>query len=455
MPQVEQQLCDRYHLKQKLGQDASRQTWLAIDTQTQESVVVKLLAFDPQMQWEESKLFEREAQVLQTLNHPRIPQYRNYFTLDQLPDSRFPWFGLVQSYIPGDSLQALLDRHERFTPAQIEKIAIEVLSILVYLHELDPPMLHRDIKPSNLIWGTDDRIYLVDFGAVQHQAATEGATFTVVGTYGYVPIEQFGGRAVPASDLYALGATLIHLITGLAPADLPQHNGRIQFADCTSLDSGLVNWISQLVEPKLDGRFSTAREALAAFDQRHAVSALTTTSRPSGSKIQIYKSINQLKIEIPRRGMQIYHLADMTSGIQFFVLSIFITLIIPSLPLKLMFGLIFLRPFLDAFRRTHLYFDCQYLVIQQRLFSVCYKHQRVRIDKIDRISAGDDLEEALRSVVEPLQIKSWVLRLSDRLVIIAGWQIYSTNPLSKVERLWLRREIEDWLQQSQQIPNDL
>jgi serine/threonine protein kinase len=449
MLQIEQQLCDRYYLKQKLGQDASRQTWLAIDTQTQESVVVKLLAFDPQMNWEESKLFEREAQVLQTLNHPRIPQYRNYFTLDQLPDSRFPWFGLVQSYIPGDSLQALIDRHQHFTPAQVEKIAIEVLSILIYLHELDPPMLHRDIKPSNLIWGADDRIYLVDFGAVQHQAATEGATFTVVGTYGYVPIEQFGGRAVPASDLYATGATLIHLVTGSAPADLPQYNGQIQFADRTSLDPGLVNWISQLVEPNLGDRFSTAHEALAAFDQRHVLSVPKTTSKPSGSKIQLRKSASQLDIKIPGRGRQIYDLAYLTSGIQLFFLVAFVIFGVSSPVLKLILGLIVLGLFSPAFQRTHLHFNRQYLVIQQQMFGICYKRQRVHIDKIDRISAGDDLEETLRSVVEPQQLKSWVLRLSDRLVIIAGWQIYSTNPLSKVERLWLRREIEDWLQQAQ------
>jgi len=121
----------------------------------------------------------------------------------------------------------------------------------------------------------------------------------------------------------------------------------------------------------------------------------------------------------------------------------------------LLLTLFLLWHLLPAFQRTSRYFTDRYLVIQQKLFGICYKHQQVRIDKIDRISAGDDLEEALRSVVEPRQIKSWVLRLSDRLVIIAGWQIYSTNPLSKVERLWLRREIEDWLQQAQQIPNDL
>ncbi|MBW4623861.1 MAG: protein kinase [Cyanosarcina radialis HA8281-LM2] len=136
----------RYQLQERLGQDASRQTWLAIDLDSQERVIVKLLALNPEMQWDEGKLFEREAQVLQHLEHPRIPRYRNYFVLDRQTESRFSWFVLVESYIPGDSLQQLLDRSKRFSEAEVEKIAVEVLSILAYLHELDPPLVHRDLR---------------------------------------------------------------------------------------------------------------------------------------------------------------------------------------------------------------------------------------------------------------------------------------------------------------------
>jgi serine/threonine protein kinase len=76
-------LLERYELQQRLGRTgAGRQTWLAIDRHTNQSVIVKLLAFNPEMQWDELKLFEREAQVLQALDHPRIPQYCNYFSID-------------------------------------------------------------------------------------------------------------------------------------------------------------------------------------------------------------------------------------------------------------------------------------------------------------------------------------------------------------------------------------
>jgi serine/threonine protein kinase len=283
MLEAEQVLQERYQLKHQLGQNSGRQTWLAEDLKTQSRrdsvsiptrVIVKLLAFNPQMQWEELKLFEREAQVLKNLNHPRIPHYRDYFSVDRQLGNGLPWFGLVQEYIPGNSLQQLLDRGQCFTEVQARQIAAEVLNILIYLHELSPSVFHRDIKPSNLIWGKNGQIYLVDFGAVQDRATAEGATFTVVGTSGYAPPEQLWGRTVAASDLYALGATLIHVLTGTAPADLPQDNLRIQFADRIELSSGFVDWLEQLTEPAPERRYSTARQAL---ENLNAIDSLSSS----------------------------------------------------------------------------------------------------------------------------------------------------------------------------------
>lgn len=267
MMQTQQVLQGRYQLKELLGQNAGRQTWLAEDLEAQprQQVIVKLLAFSPQMQWDELKLFERESQVLKHLKHPKIPRYRDYFSVDEDTGSGLPWFGLVQDYIPGSSLRQLLDQSKRFTENQAKDIAKQVLNILIYLHELSPLVLHRDIKPSNLILGKDGQVYVVDFGAVQDRAKAEGVTFTVVGTSGYAPPEQLWGKAVPASDLYALGATLIHLLTGTAPADLPQHQMRIQFRDRVKLNPSFADWIEQLTEPAPEKRFNSAREALKAL----------------------------------------------------------------------------------------------------------------------------------------------------------------------------------------------
>ncbi len=120
---------NRYQLQKKLGQNTSHQTWLGISLSQEliekEIVVLKLLTLNPQMQWDEHKLFEREVQVLKNLNHPRIPKYRDYFIIQDLPGSRFPWFVLVQSYIPGTSLQESLNQGQHFSESQVEKIAIE------------------------------------------------------------------------------------------------------------------------------------------------------------------------------------------------------------------------------------------------------------------------------------------------------------------------------------------
>ncbi|MEQ8998917.1 MAG: serine/threonine-protein kinase [Coleofasciculus sp. B1-GNL1-01] len=300
-------LKERYQLQQQLGNNAGRQTWLAQDLQSGEQMTVKLLAFNPQMEWDEFKLFEREAAVLKQLNHPRIPQYRDYFSLDQKIGAGLCWFGLVQDYIPGKSLQQLLNEGKRFTESQVRSIAKQVLDILIYLHGLNSPVLHRDIKPSNLILGEDKQIYLVDFGAVQDSAAVEGVTFTVVGTSGYAPLEQFWGQAVPASDLYALGATLIHLLTGVSPADLPQRNLRIQFREQVSINPQLISWIEALTEPDLDLRLSCASQALDALETGQSIRyPLETVCPPFSTRIKLEKNKNKLIVYFAAKGIMCF-----------------------------------------------------------------------------------------------------------------------------------------------------
>jgi serine/threonine protein kinase len=298
MLQKQQLLQDRYQLQTLLGQHAGRETWLAVDRQTQASVVVKLLTFSDRVQWEQLRLFEREAQVLQHLTHPQIPHYHAFFCLDE----QLYWFALVQSYIPGPSLQQLLEQGHVFDEAAVRQLAKQILQILLYLHGLSPPVLHRDIKPSNLILATDGTVHLVDFGAVQDRVAQAGATFTVVGTYGYAPLEQLGGRAAPASDLYALGATLIHLLTGVAPANLPQADGRLQFTTGLNLNPGFVRWLWQLTEVNATLRFPTARAALQVLEKHEVAIANLVATKPVNSQIQLQKTPQSLELLIsPKR----------------------------------------------------------------------------------------------------------------------------------------------------------
>ncbi|MGB3692888.1 MAG: serine/threonine-protein kinase [Spirulinaceae cyanobacterium] len=307
MLEAQQILHNRYKLLKKLGHNAGRQTWLAEDLQMPERLsVVKLLAFGGDVQWDDLKLFEREANILQQLQNSQIPKYYDYFSIDD----RFLWFGLVQEYIPGSSLKQLLNESKRLTEAKVQQITKEILEILIYLHSLNPILLHRDIKPSNLILGENDQIYLVDFGAVQDKAAAEGATFTIVGTYGYAPMEQYGGRAIPASDLYALGATIIHLLGGVAPGDLPQKELQLQFRDRLSQQSvsaNFITWLEKAIQPAPENRFQSANQALQALEAETIPTSTSSYYKPGQlpppvqTSIKIAQTPEQLKIIIPSR----------------------------------------------------------------------------------------------------------------------------------------------------------
>lgn len=255
---------DRFQIEKTLSQKAGRQTFLARDFHTQAQVVIKCLMFGNQPGWDDFKLFEREAETLKSLDHPSIPKYLDYFELDS---ANGKGFALVQSYIEASSLEQQLNAGRSFSEQEIRQCAEALLDILNYLHRRHPAVIHRDIKPSNILLGDRTgnhvgQVYLIDFGSVQNLAPQADRSITVVGTYGYMPPEQFGGRTTPASDLYSLGATLIYLTTGKHPADLPQHNFKLDFRPYTSLSEPLLIWLERLIEPSLDNRLPTASEAL-------------------------------------------------------------------------------------------------------------------------------------------------------------------------------------------------
>ncbi len=254
-------LQDRYQLQQQLSQHPTRQTWLALDQSVERPVVIKLLPFNGTIEWRDVELFEREAQALERLSHPRIPGYLDHFSLDGSPH----YLVTVQHYIPGQTLKQHLERGHRFTESELIKIATQVLDVLQYLHGLQPPTLHRDIKPSNLIQGDDQQVYLVDFGSVQIQAPQQGQSFTIVGTYGYTPIEQYGGHSVPASDLYALGATLVHLASGASPSELVDRDMCLQFRGKVQVGQTFQAWLERMTAVSYSQRYDSAEAALKAL----------------------------------------------------------------------------------------------------------------------------------------------------------------------------------------------
>ncbi|YAI83030.1 MAG: protein kinase domain-containing protein [cyanobacterium endosymbiont of Rhopalodia sterrenbergii] len=120
-----------------------------------------------------------------------MSRYQNYCEVSLEDDHGIFGVGLVQNYIPGVSLQEILDQRKTFSEQRIRFIATEVLKILIYLHRLYPPVLYLDIKPSNLILGENKQIDLIDFGAVQNQNNITKLTLTIVGANGSTPLEHF------------------------------------------------------------------------------------------------------------------------------------------------------------------------------------------------------------------------------------------------------------------------
>lgn len=306
-------LGQRYEVQQQLGKQPGRQTLLARDLQTEELIVIKLLSLGNDFEWQHLKLFEREAETLKSLSHPAIPRYLDYLEVDS-PNNK--GFALVQSYVEGKTLEQHLKAGRTFSEAEVKELATALLKILNYLHEHEPPVIHRDIKPSNILLtnrsgNSVGQVYLVDFGSVQTIAAQEGGTITVVGTYGYMPPEQFGGRATPASDLYSLGATLIYLITGLHPTEIPQKDGRIQFQQVANLEATFRDWLELMTEPSLDRRLTSAKEALQALRNPRIrnKNLARIVRKPPDSEVILTKTADFLEILLPAKGFGFGHVA--------------------------------------------------------------------------------------------------------------------------------------------------
>jgi serine/threonine protein kinase len=448
-------LRDRYLIQQQLGKRGGRETLLAQDQITQELVVIKLLKFGLDFEWEHLKLFEREAQTLQNISHPAIPKYLDYFEID-LPNCK--GFALVQSYIQAQSLAEQIKQGGNFSESEIKQIAAKILEILIYLHERKPPIIHRDLKPSNILLtkGFEEYIgdiYLVDFGSVQNVAAREGGTITIVGTYGYMPPEQFGDRCVPASDLYSLGATLIYLITGIQPADLPQQEGKIQFETGVNLSRELTAWLRKMTEPSLDKRFNSAQLALQELKNppQQSQNNLVLT-KPIDSQINLYKTQEKIEITIPPEGFNPGLIGLITFAIawnSFIAFWTYNAVFIAPFPINIIFGL-FSLPFWTAgmgmiggilftlFGKKKLVINQQKIAFIYQLFKFKYRNPKpsptTGIIKLQRHNYLHLKDSDGKSTKYSPTFQIWV-----------GKNKYQFDSLSEPELDWLAQELSDWL----------
>jgi WD40 repeat protein len=263
------QLKDRYRGIKLLGEGGFGRTFLASDSlRLNDSCVIKQFLPLPQVQHNSGLLekaramFTQEAgQLLKLGNHPQIPTlFADFEELGRLY--------LVQEFIEGQNLLEELADTGAFSVNKIEEILKEVLLILQEVHEKN--IIHRDIKPENIMRREDGQLVLIDFGvAKQLSSSVLIKTGTKIGTEGYAPIEQLrGGKAYPASDLYSLGVTCIHLLTGEIPDDLydPMYGRWLWKEELQKqgrrISDRLEKVIDKMLQEWVNDRYQSASEAI-------------------------------------------------------------------------------------------------------------------------------------------------------------------------------------------------
>lgn len=254
----------QYQVLRVLGQGGMGTTYLAWDTTKTvadhpQLLVLKEMNADMAKIAKARELFEREARTLATLQHPGIPRYYDFFLQD---GKKY----LAMELIHGQDLERHVLERGPVTPTQAIAWMLQTCDVLDYLHTQNPPLIHRDIKPANLlVRRADNHIVVLDFGAVKESSTAPG---TRIGAEGFAAPEQERGQPLIQSDLYAVGATLIFLLTAETPFKFLKQRGRGYHFDVSrvpTITPQLREVIERATEPIPHDRYATALELAAAL----------------------------------------------------------------------------------------------------------------------------------------------------------------------------------------------
>lgn len=279
-------LNNRYRIFQTLGSGGCGETFLAEDTHMpsgRRSVIKRLkpATNDPLIYRIIQERFQREAAILEMLGGAcdQIPALYAYFTEAQE-------FYLVQEWVDGQNLAQRLKESGLFSERDVKSLLLNLLPVLDYIHSQG--IIHRDIKPENIMLRENDgKPVLIDFGAVKEivAAAVDAhgapASSIVIGSPGFMPLEQAAGKPMFASDLYSLGLTAICLLTGKRPHELTDHSSGAVFWHkyAANVSNGLAAILEKAINPFADQRYQTAREMLEALQSTDTASDLTILQR--------------------------------------------------------------------------------------------------------------------------------------------------------------------------------
>lgn len=328
----------RFTILRVLGEGSQASTFEATDKASPKRVTVKRFRVRGARSWKEVELAEREARVLASLSHPGIPRYIDHF------EEGGELF-LVTEMIAGESLADLRKAGRALDEADVIRFLRDASSALAYLHGRTPPIIHRDIKPSNVILRPDGGFALIDFGSVRDRLRPEGGS-TVVGTFGFMAPEQFQGRALAGSDVYAVGATAITVLTGRQPEELPHRGLAIDVEAAlrgARVSRAMIKALSAMLEPDPDKRPARLAPLLAGFER--ASSDAKPSSEPPRPTKRERKAERELEREQRREQRREAHLHRLSRipGLIIFLMILGLTIaeVAVALTLRVMLPLLF------------------------------------------------------------------------------------------------------------------
>ena len=261
------ELQDKYRFICDIGRGSQGKVFKAERLADGQVVAIKVLDISSVQNWKDYDLFRRESEVLQSLKMEGIAKF--YESMDFLEQDH-PRAYIVQEYIEGRSMDKMIRSGYRFTVSSVFETGLELLTLLEKLHTHEPPVIHRDLKPANIMCRRSETrdydVFLIDFGAVANPNVQGGGS-TIAGTCGYMPPEQLMGRPVAASDIYALGATLVYMLCGVDPGEMQMRDFRLIIEPhLEQIPPVVVNVLRQMLEPAADKRLTDYAELKRYFE---------------------------------------------------------------------------------------------------------------------------------------------------------------------------------------------
>lgn len=251
----------KYKILSKVGQGGMSVVYMAINEKANKTWAVKEVRKDGVLDFEAVKQgLVAETDILKKLSHPNLPSIIDVIDTD---DS----FIIIMDYVQGNSLNKALEEYGAQPQEYVIEWAKQLCDVLGYLHSRQPAIIYRDMKPANIMLKPDGNVTLIDFGTAREFKEKNLADTTCLGTVGYAAPEQFGGmgQTDARTDIYCLGATLYHLVTGCNPSEPPYEIKPIREIN-PSLSGGLERIIQKCTQRNPEDRYQSAAELLYALE---------------------------------------------------------------------------------------------------------------------------------------------------------------------------------------------